>query len=251
MKPSLSTLLKQRDIWQQSSYMCSSATISTGFSELDSALHGGGWPQANITELLSSQDGIDEWPLLLPTIKNLCGNYGQCILIAPPLHPSSLALTAAGISDKQLRILNTRDLAQTLWAVEQTLRSNACCAVVCWLGKQSLQQSQLCKLQRAAKTGNTAAFLYRDSKFSLHNSPATTRLTLSCQRNKLAINVIKQAGGWGGQHLVLDCNSNLGYRQKCIALPSFTDSTTKLSVENNKHSLNVTPAALSSLALTH
>ena len=251
MKPSLSTLLQRRDIWQASSCARSSATISTGFKELDNALHDGGWPQANITELLSSQDGIGEWQLLLPAIKNLCGHYGQCMLIAPPHHPNALILATAGISDKQLLILNTRDLAQTLWAVEQTLRSNTCCAVICWLGKQSLQQSQLRKLQLAAKTGNTAAFLYRDSKFSLQKSPATTRLTLSGQRNKLAINVIKQAGGWGGQHLVLDRDSNLGNKLKRIALPSFTSSSAKLTISNNNHLPNMTPAAPSSLAFTH
>ena len=251
MKPSLSTLLQRRDIWQASSHVRSSATISTGFNELDNALHEGGWPQANITELLSNQDGIGEWQLLLPAIKNLCGNYGQCMLIAPPHHPNAVALAAAGLSGKQLLILNTRDLAQTLWAVEQTLRSNACCAVVCWLGKQSLQQGQLRKLQLAAKTGNTAAFLYRDSKFSQQSSPATTRLTLSRQRNKLAINILKQAGGWGGQHLLLDRDSNLAKHQKRVALPSFTSSATKLTLSNNNHLPNVSPATNQSLALTH
>ena len=154
MKPSLSTLLQRRDIWQASSHVRSSATISTGFNELDNALHEGGWPQANITELLSNQDGIGEWQLLLPAIKNLCGNYGQCMLIAPPHHPNAVALAAAGLSGKQLLILNTRDLAQTLWAVEQTLRSNACCAVVCWLGKQSWPPKQVTRQHFFIETVN-------------------------------------------------------------------------------------------------
>jgi hypothetical protein len=60
------------------------SSISTGFSELNRELPGGGWQHSVLTELLWTQQGGGEFRLLAPVLAELSRAGKTIILLAPP-----------------------------------------------------------------------------------------------------------------------------------------------------------------------
>ena len=203
MGKSLQQLLNSGDIWQASRQPINNTSCDSGFAQLDANLHNGGWPKAALTELLIQQQGIGEWQLIAPALAQNCQQGQHCMLVAPPYLPYPPALQNAGIACHNIVVVNTKDSSQALWTMEQALRAKVCKAVVGWLGEQALQQAQLRKLQLAARQSGALVFLYRDARFAAQHSPASLRLHISHQRGAMAVNVLKQPGGWSGQRFTL------------------------------------------------
>ncbi len=128
------------------------ACLPTGHSPLDNALPGGGWPSAQLTELLSGPVNHSEWWLLAPLLRQL-HSAEQVALVAPPLEPHTPALHAQGVRTEQLWWVQASTWQQRLWATEQLLRCDAVGAVLVWLPQAT--QNGLRRLHMAAQTPRT------------------------------------------------------------------------------------------------
>ena len=173
----------------------------TGFDALDDVLPTGGWPDASVTELLLSSDGIGELQLLWPTLRRLShasdASMRPVVLIAPPYIPYAPAWAKADIDLENLHVVHATTDADALWAAEQCLRSGACSAVLCWPMKADDRAMR--RLQVAAQTGQSLGFVFRDQREARNPSPAALRLQLSVpefgETGETSIKVLKCRGG--------------------------------------------------------
>ena len=202
MQPKLSEALRHPTIWQAARRSSAQPSLATGYERLNQQLHLGGWPLASSTELLSSEHGIGELQILLPALRQL-GQQGWLALIAPPYLPYAPALQQSGINLKQLLIVQSRNLADALWANEQLLRCGHFTAVLSWFGAVNIRYAQLRKIQIAAQEGQSWAVLFRPAQLATQSSPASLRIALQAEPRHVGLHILKQPGGWAGQQLVL------------------------------------------------
>jgi hypothetical protein len=191
--PSLGEVLQHPGVWRHGS--ASSALIRTQPSRnasLDALLPGGGWPVGALTEILIENDGLGELQLLIPALAALTRSRRRVAMIAPPYLPYSPALLAAGI-DLEHFVQIDASSADSHWSAEQYLRAGCCAAVLHWL-PESTDYRQLRRLQLAAETGNTLAFLFRPLSAMQQSTPAALRLKISHRENGSCIEVLKCRG---------------------------------------------------------
>lgn len=191
--PSLDGLISQRRVWRgQATAIASAVKQPSGWPSLDAVLPMRGWPDAALSELLLSADGIGELQLLWPTLARLSQpKDGLIALIAPPYHPYAPAWQAAGVRLGALQVIRTKTPRDALWAAEQCLRSGACDAVLCW--PQQADDRALRRLQVAAETGQALGFAFRPMKASVNPSPAALRIAIDASPRQLR--VLKCRGG--------------------------------------------------------
>ncbi len=202
MKPQLAEVLRHPTIWQAARRSSTQPSLATGYERLNQQLHLGGWPLASSTELLGSEHGIGELQILLPALRTL-SQQGWLALIAPPYLPYAPALQQSGINLKQLLIVQSRNIADALWANEQLLRCGHFSAVLSWFGNANIRYAQLRKLQIAAQEGHSWAVLFRPAQLAAQSSPASLRIVLQAKPGHVGLHILKQPGGWAGQQLVL------------------------------------------------
>jgi hypothetical protein len=169
-----------------------SPSVPTGFAELDVELPGGGWPTAALTEILPQHEGIGELRMLGPALAALACRQRMLVWIAPPYLPYPPALAAAGIDLARLVIVRKRSQRETLWALEQALRSNACGAVLAWPG--SVKYPELRRLQLATEGNPVLAVLFRPPQAAGETTPAALRLGLETCNGNLAVHILKRRG---------------------------------------------------------
>jgi len=169
-----------------------SASVPTGFAALDAELPGGGWPTAALTEILPQHAGIGELRILGAALAALSAQQRTLAWIAPPHLPYAPALAASGIDLARLIIVTTRSPRETLWAIEQALRSKACGAVLAWPG--AVKYAELRRLQLAAEDNPVLAVLFRPQKAATETSCATLRLALDTSHGQLAVRILKRRG---------------------------------------------------------
>lgn len=172
-------------------------TLPTGFSELDRALPGGGWPRAGITEIVVDRYGIGELALLMPALAFLsrpqAGADGWLVLISPPLIPYAPALQRYGIDLNRLLLVHARtDQKKTLWATEQAIRSRSSAAVLAWL--PAADTTVLRRLQLGAEEQKCWTVLFRPRAALRFSSPAALRLRLSPAGPKTRVRILKCRG---------------------------------------------------------
>lgn len=173
------------------------ATVSTGWPRLDHVL-GGGWPLGQLTEFLIDAHGMGEFTLLLPALRMVTGGRdrppGWVAMVSPPYMPYAPALARSGIDLTRLLVIHSRQGMDTLWAVEQALRSQACAAVMGW--SETGDATALRRLQLAAEASASWAMLFRPSRRRSQRSPAPLRIHLAWERpGYLKLNVLKRRGG--------------------------------------------------------
>jgi hypothetical protein len=181
----------------------------TGFAELDARLPGGGWPIGAIAELMPELAGIGELRLVIPALAALARAGRYIGWIAPPLLPYAPALAGAGLPLERVLIIRTRDLKESLWAMEQTLRCPLFGAVLGW--GASIADRSLRRLQLAAEAGGSLGILYRPPSAARERSPAALRLGLSAPRPpqtdglpmEIQVEIHKVRGGRAGMQLRL------------------------------------------------
>lgn len=172
--------------------------IASGLAELDARLPWGGFPATALTELLHGADGLGEFSLLLPALRQL-GRSGPITLVNPPYVPYAPALQQQGLALGGL--LWIAPIAErVLWSAEQCLRAGCLGAVLLW--HDGGDERPLRRLQVAAESGQTAAFLFRPARHAANPSPAALRLQLE-----------------GGRLRVLKCRGAVAPVQP-ITLPS-------------------------------
>ena len=172
--------------------------VPSGFKALDAQLPGGGWPRRALTELLLPQPGIGEIRLLGASLVATQKAGRLVMLFDPPSALSAHALAQLGFDVEQLLIVNTRTRVipgtDSLWALEQALKSGHVGAVLAWLPPR-LQPERLRRLQLAAHNHDGPAFVLRETSAAQRPTSAPLRLALRPGgADVLAVRVLKRRG---------------------------------------------------------
>ncbi|MFA0790616.1 translesion DNA synthesis-associated protein ImuA [Microbulbifer echini] len=183
---------------------CGEPGIATGFASLDALLCGRGWPKGASVELLANQTGMNELSLLLPTLAELTRAQTMVVLIKPPFIPDAQLLAQYGVQLEQLLLVHPRGKRDYLWAIEQSLQSGGCGALLNWQGDRSMSYRELQRLQQATEMGDSLHFHFRPQSESPCPSPAKLRLQLKNKERDLSLRLLKQINGPSGQHLKLN-----------------------------------------------
>lgn len=195
----LEDMLKSGQIWGADQHK-HAATIgmATGFSELDAALPGGGWPQDGITEILCAEPGMGEFSLLLPALAQVT-QQSYAMLVCCPFQ---LHLPGIEYDLRQENLLLIQPQAKDmLWTLEQSLSSGCCGAMVFWAQTapdfKAYRRLQILSLQHQVST----FFILREQKA---NSPCRLRLAIHArQQQDLNIRLLKGNGIWGTRDLTV------------------------------------------------
>jgi cell division inhibitor SulA len=179
-----------------------SASVTTGFPQLDAELPGGGWPTSSLTELLPSHEGIGELRILGPALAALARAGQRLAWIAPPYLPYAPALAAAGIDLARILIVKTRTARDALWATEQALQSATCGAVLLW--PSEVKYVALRRLQLAAERSQAMTVLFRPQSVAGEASPAALRLALHTAAGGLAVRILKRRGAVCERPVIID-----------------------------------------------
>jgi protein ImuA len=147
--------------------------ISTGCPSLDQWLPDHGWREGSLIECLSPA-GSGAATFLLRTLVNTPGGSGPLVVVDPDGEFYPPAAYAAGLDLDRLVIVRPRAPADTLWALEQSLRCPGTGAVLGWLDEQTPAIER--RLQLAAETGGGLGFLLRSD--ALRRRPAWADLRL-------------------------------------------------------------------------
>ena len=174
------------------------SAVPSGFAPLDAQLPGRGWPRRALTELLLPHPGVGEIRLLADSLVSTQQAGRLVMLFDPPADLSALALAALGFDVEQLLIINTRSRvipgSDSLWALEQALKSGHVGAVLAWLPPR-LRSERLRRLQLAAHAHDGPAFVLREMSAAQRPTAAPLRLALRASgADVLAVRVLKRRG---------------------------------------------------------
>lgn len=198
----IEALLKDANIWrggEHDFHHQQERGLATGYPQLDKNLPNGGWPKGALTEILHQGNGLGELQLIMPALAQLTQQQQYIAWIDPPFLPYAPALATAGLSLTHSLIIRSRK--NNLWALEQSLRSGSCAAVLGWPGKISIPQ--LRRLQLAAEEGSASGFLFRSKRSTEETSPAALRILLSKNGERLELNIIKCRGRFFSRPILL------------------------------------------------
>jgi len=174
--------------------------ISTGFQSLDQHLDGG-WPLGSVVEILYEHEGIGEFTLLLPVLASLTRQDRWIVLVGPPYIPYPPALSAGSIQLSRVLLIENVCREEVLWAVEQSLQSPACGAVLFWAAPYRYAHWR--RLQRAAEQGGGLAVWLHGDRDQQAFAPAL-RLALAVDpQHLLSVQILKRRGGWPAGPILL------------------------------------------------
>jgi cell division inhibitor SulA/protein ImuA len=151
-------------------------SVATGYSDLDDILPARGWPQAALTEILVARQSVAAVRLVMPAVARLSHQDRWICWVAPPHKPYLPALLAAGVDPSRVLLVHPKARRDGLRAVEQSLRSGKCSAVLAWPAIDD--SGVLNRLQFAARAGDALGFLFRPRQFARRPSPAALRVEL-------------------------------------------------------------------------
>lgn len=181
------------------------ARIPSGFPGLD-ALLGGGWPTGLLTEVLVPDAGTLELGLLCPALARVTGADPapavprRVMLIAPPWIPYAPGLGWQGLPPERVLTVRVRQPPEALWAMEETLRSGVCAAVIAWVTTTAAQRAGRFLLQRLhllAGRQQAWAVLIRTTRFRRQRSSARLRLEVQATTpGRLQVEIFRN--GWRG-----------------------------------------------------
>ena len=178
MSAAVEKLLRHPSIWRAGAAPKPEAGhLSTGWSELDEVLPGGGWPLGALTEILTTSPGVGELGMLLPALNRLVTQQLWLAWVAPPMVPYAPALAAQGCDLSRVLSVTPQTDTQAWWAAEQLLHAKSTGAVLLWT--QSNDERYLRRLQLAAETSGSLAILFRSAQMASFSSPAALRLLVS------------------------------------------------------------------------
>lgn len=200
----LAALLERTDIWTGQRLAAAGESLASTWPALDAELPGGGWPRGGLVDLIHERPGIGELALLLPALAALTQKDEWVLLLAPPQPVFAPAWRAAGVNLSRLIVIDPlqgparlihHDL---LWSAEQVLRAGSVAAALLWLPRNT-DSAQLRRLQLAAETGGTLAFMLQDATRLAAASPAPLRLRLEAGRGRdgagaLLVHLVKRRG---------------------------------------------------------
>lgn len=173
-------------------------SAATGFPRLDAELPGGGWPRRALAELLLPHPGVGEIRLLAPALVAAQRAGRLVMLFDPPAALSAAALAALGFDVEELLVVSTRARvvagSDSLWALEQALKSGHVGAVVAWLPPR-LRTERLRRLQLAAHAHDGPAFVLREAAIAARPTASPLRLALQAGgADRLRLRILKRRG---------------------------------------------------------
>lgn len=174
------------------------SVVATGFPELDAQLPGGGWPRKALVELLLPQPGIGEIRLVAPSLVATQQRGRLVMLFDPPVALSAVALEQLGFDVPELLVIHTRARVipgtDSLWALEQALKSGHVGAVLAWLPPR-LRPERLRRLQLAAHAHDGPAFVFCETSAAQRPTAAPLRLALKpAEADVLSVRILKRRG---------------------------------------------------------
>jgi len=201
--PKIARLLEHPAIWRGRSAAQRSG-LPTGFATLDEYLPDSGWPRTGLIEILVSRFGSGELTLLVPALGALTRAAAArwCVWVAPPLVPFAPALASCGVVlDRVAVVGGARQDARFrgdpgMWALEQTLGSGACDAVLGWVRQPKPRDTR--RLQLAAERGRTLGVLFRPQRAARETSAALLRLVIEPSAAGIRLTLIKGRSAWRG-----------------------------------------------------
>jgi len=206
---SLENLLQRAAIWRGGKFSSAKEGIPTGFNELDALFPSGGWPRGALTEFLTPGEGVGALSLVMPALARLSQEKRWIAWVAPPYIPYAPALAMAGVDLSHVLMIRPRAASDGLWAVEQTLRSGTCAAVLAW--PVAGDDRMLRRLQLAAEAGQSWGLLFRPGRMAIQSSPAALRLRVTRESQGVVVNVLKRRGGWAAGPVCVE-GEGLGVR---------------------------------------
>jgi hypothetical protein len=202
-------------VWRGTAAGVARAVVSTGFSELDRMLPGGGWPLGAVTEIFVDDYGSGELALLMPALAALTKAEPRkwVAWIAPPFVPYAPALLQRGVDIERLLMIHpTRGVKSRFWAIEQVIRSGSSAGVLAWVPAadavtgargRAVQGAvagdvMLRRLQLAAEEQKCWVLLFRPTPLHLQRSPAALRIHVRQTPAATRVEILKCRGGRPG-----------------------------------------------------
>jgi len=145
----------------------------------------------------------------MPALAQLSHDDRWICWVAPPHIPYAPALVSAGVDLSRVLLVHPRAQQDGLWAVEQSLRSGNCGAVLAWpmLDDAGIMR----RLQLAAEAGDALGFMFRAQRFVKRPSPAAVRIQLDTHIDgNLSVSILKRRGGWASGPVYLDTSLQHG-----------------------------------------
>ncbi len=175
-----------------------SHAVASGFAALDAELPGGGWPRRVLSELLLPHAGVGEIRLLAPALVAAQRAGRLVMMFDPPAALSATALAGLSLDLEELLVVNTRSRvvpgSDSLWALEQALKSGHVGAVVAWLPPR-LRAERLRRLQLAAHNHDGVAFVLREAAAAVRPTASPLRLALQAGGvDRLQLRILKRRG---------------------------------------------------------
>ena len=191
----------QSRVWRGKAAAVTRAVIPTGFHELDRYLPGGGWPSGAIIEILVADYGVGELALFMPALKALTQVDSNkppkwVAWVAPPFIPYAPALQQHGVNIDRLLMIHPTGNKNSLWAIEQVIRSGSSGGVLAWVA--AADDVILRRLQLAAEDQGCWTLLFRPLSARQQRSPAALRLGLSRAGAAARVQIFKCRGGRPG-----------------------------------------------------
>jgi len=192
MSAALDTLLHNAAVWRGNEHSRAGSTyIASGFESFDAIL--GGWPLGTLIELITQREGSGEISVLLPALARLSQDERWIALINPPYIPYAPALFHAGIDIAKIVVIRAGNTADTLWSMEQALRSGACSTVLGW--PPAITEQAIRRLQLATETGQALGIYFTRPGAVPCTSPVPWRLRIDGTMNGICVEVLKRRGG--------------------------------------------------------
>ncbi|MSO53615.1 MAG: hypothetical protein EXQ90_00540 [Rhodospirillales bacterium] len=166
--------------------------MSFGDPDIDAALPWGGLRRAAIHEILGS-DGAS-WGFVAGTAARLAGDGGAILWCRRGEELYGPGLAAFGIDLKRLVVIRTRTATETLWAMEEGLRSSSLAVAI---GETfTVPPIALRRLQLAAEAGGVTGLLLRPTATAAATSPALTRWKISAAPTMARARTAKGTSVW-------------------------------------------------------
>ena len=203
MKASIAELVRLPGVWRGGDLEQSTQpSIATGYADLDAQLPGGGWPTGTLTEVLHDGVGIGEVSFLAGALGRAAAADRMVAWINAPHLPYAPALAQAGLALDRCLVARPASREDALWAVEQSLKSGACGAVLFWLegtlrhaGREKASEyACLRRLQMAAEAGRCMAVYFRSTAAERVSTPAHLRVVLKRAGTMLEVRIPKRRG---------------------------------------------------------
>lgn len=197
----LKSIVDQGQAWSANDCQTQSASVlSSGYPVFDQNLPAGGWLPGQVCEIYAPP-GSAEVSLLSSPLSVLSQQNKWLLWVAPPAIPYAPMLEAANINLKHVLVVHSQSYEQSLWCMEQGLRSGQCSAVLGW--PQQWHKHHIRRLQIAAQHSQSFCWLWPQTPFDTSGSPAALRISLLRQQHGVIIEILKRRGSWPSQPFTL------------------------------------------------